>query len=151
MAVVTVNSDLILDRHDDTATAADPVQARGRYVSAMGTVANGASDSSGSMYHLADIPSDAILHEDTLVDVTNWGFAQVVVGTKTDTDALIDQTQATENLIDPIVFGTGHGNRLWETLGLSEDPGGVIGIWAHAEATATGAGTMLFRFAYLYH
>ncbi len=152
MAVVSEKSDLIDDRYDDTSVAADPAQARGRYIAATGTVANAADDSSASMYHLCDIPADAILHEDTFFDVQAWGFAQVVIGTKTDTDALVDQTKATENEVQPIAIGdANHGKRLWEVLGLSENPGGMIGLWAHAEAAATGAGTMLFRVAYLYH
>lgn len=151
MAPVTQNrSDLIHDPYDTSSVPPDPKQARGRLIVATGTVANAADDSNTSMYHLADIPADAILHEDTFFDVENWGFAQVVIGTRSDTDALVDQTKATENTVTPIAIGdANHGKSLWEVLGLAANPGGLIGIWAHAEANATGAGSMPFRIAYL--
>ena len=152
MAVVNEFSDLIRDPIANPIDPPSPAQARGRYISATGTVTNASDDSSASTYHLADIPADAILHEDTFFDVENWGFAQVVIGTKTDTDALVDQTKATENVVTPIAVGdANHGKRLWEVLGLSANPGGNISLYAHSEAGATGAGTMLFRVAYLYH
>jgi len=150
MAIVSGKSDLIHDFTDPTSTAPDPQQARGRIVVAVGTVANLASDSDTSMYHLADIPSIAILLPDTFFDVTNDGFAQIVIGTKSDTDALVDQTKATENVVSPIAQGdANHGAQLWEALGLAEDPGGNISLWKHAEADAAGAGSTKFAIWYL--
>lgn len=153
MAVVTTLSDLIhdpLNRAETAPDAPDPQRARGRVICAVGTVANAGDDSNLSSYHLADIPSRAILHEDTFFDVENWGFAQVVIGIEGDTDALVDQTKATENIVTPIAMGdANHGKALWEMLGLAEDPGGDIRIIASAEANATGAGAMPFRIAYL--
>jgi len=53
---------------------------------------------------------------------------------------------------NPIAQGdANHGLRLWEVLGLAASPGGNIALYAHAEANATGAGSMPFRIAYLYH
>ncbi|WP_289150264.1 hypothetical protein [uncultured Salipiger sp.] len=151
MAVVTTNSDLIHDFTDPDSVPPDPQRARGRIVVAIGTVANLSTDSSASMYHLADIPAEAILLPDTFFDVENWGFAQVVIGTRTDTDALVDQTKATETVVTPIAVGdANHGLALWEVLGLAEKPkDGVCQIWAHAEAAATGAGSMPFGIHYL--
>lgn len=150
MAVVSGKSDLIHDPLDSSSTPPDPQQARGQIVHAIGTVSNEATDSNASKYHLADIPSIAILHEDTFFDVAGDGFAQIVIGTEDDTDALVDQTKATENIITPIAVGdANHGKKLWEVLGLSEDPGGLISIWKHAEAAAAGAGSMPFRISYL--
>lgn len=152
MAVVETNSDLIHDYLDPGSVPPDPVQARGRLIVATGTVANAADDSNGSMYHLVDLPSDCILQPDTFFDVQNDGFAQIVIGTRGDTDALIDQTRATENTVSPIAAGDAHhGKRLWEVLGLAADPGGNIGLYKHAEADATGAGSMPFAIHYLYH
>lgn len=149
MAVEIVLSNLIHDTMDLSSTPPDPEKARGRLICATGTVVNGASDSSGSMYHLATLPGRAVVHEDTFFDVEDWGFAQVVIGTKTDTDALVDQTLVTEDIVTPIVAGdANHGKFWWEVLGLSAQPN-QIEIWAHAEAGATGAGSMDFRFAYL--
>lgn len=152
MAIIEGKSDLIHDYLDPSSVPPDPVQARGRLIVATGTVTNEATDSNTSMYHLVDLPSDCILQPGTFFDVENDGFAQIVIGTKTDTDALVDQTKATENIITPIANGdANHGKRLWEVLGLAADPGGNISLWKHAEANATGAGSMLFAIHYLHH
>ena len=150
MAVVTSKSNLVHDSFDTGIYPPDPVEARGRLVLMTGTVTNAADDSNGSMYHLVDLPSRCILHHDTFFDVENDGFAQIVIGTKTDTDALVDQTKVTETIAQPITMGdANHGKRLWEGLGLAADPGGMIGIWKHAEAAAAGAGAMPFQIAYI--
>lgn len=151
MAVVTSKSDLIHDYLDENSIQPDPARARGRLIIATGTVTNAADDSDTSSYHLADIPADAILHEDTFFDVENWGFAQVVIGTSVDTDALIDVLKSAANIQKPKVEGdANHGKMVWEMLGLASNPGGNIALYAHAEAAATAAGSMPFRIAYLY-
>ena len=150
MAVVETRSDLIHDPMDATSIPPDPVQARGRARHATGTVSNDATDSSGSTYHLADIPADAILLEDTFFDVQGDGFDQIVIGTYSDTTALVNQTKITANIVQPISIGdANHGKRLWEVLGLAESPGGNIGIYKHAAANAAAAGSMPFRISYL--
>lgn len=150
MPVVKKLSNLIHDHYDPASVPPDPEQARGRLVCATGLVLNAADDLSGSTYHLADIPSGVILHEDTFFDVQNWGFAQVVIGTLSDTDALVDVAKSAGNTVTPIAVGdASHGKRLWEVLGLAADPGGMIGLYAHTEGNATGAGNMPFRVAYL--
>ena len=152
MAVVNSKSDLIHDYLDDTSVAPDPVQARGRVIKSTGTVANLSTDSNLSTYHLVDLPSDCIMDIDTFFDVSNWGFAQIVIGTETDTTALVNQTKITANIVSPFAQGdANHGKRLWEALGLAADPGGNIGIYAHAAAAATAAGDMQFQASYLYH
>lgn len=150
MAIVSGKSDLIHDPMDSSSTPPDPQQARGQVVHAIGTVTNEATDSNTSKYHLCDVPSVAILHEDTFFDVENDGFAQIVIGTEDDTDALVDQTKATENTVTPIAVGdANHAKQLWEVLGMTADPGGMISLWKHAEADAAGAGSMPFRISYL--
>ena len=152
MAVVEEKSDLIHDYLDSASVPPDPVKARGRLIVATGAVVNLAADSNTSMYHLVDLPSDCILQPGTFFDVASDGFAQIVIGTKSDTDALVDQTKATENIVTPIANGdANHDKRLWEALGMAADPGGNIGLWKHAEADATGAGSMQFAIHYLYH
>ncbi|MBY5988213.1 hypothetical protein [Roseovarius atlanticus] len=149
MPVVEGKSDLI---HDPRAgdTPPDPQRARGELISMVGAVSNLGTDSDTSMYHLADIPSDAIVHPDTVFDVENWGFAQVVIGTETDTDALLDVAKSAATTQSPFAFGdANHGKAWWEALGLASDPGGFISLYAHAEANATGAGSMPFCIAYL--
>ncbi|MBW4972082.1 hypothetical protein KZZ08_00535 [Roseovarius mucosus] len=151
MAPVTNNrSDLIHDHYDPASVPPDPEQARGRMIMATGTALALATDLATSTWHLADIPADVILHEDTFFDVENWPFAQIVIGTLSDTDALVDQTKVTENIVTPIAIGdANHGKRLWEVLGLAANPGGLISLYAHAEGNATGAGNMPFRVAYI--
>ncbi|WP_422050142.1 hypothetical protein [Shimia sp.] len=151
MAVVTAKSDLFRDTHGG-GSLIDPLISKGRIIVATGIATNASTDENGSSYRLVELPSDCILVSGTFFDVQNWGFAQVVIGTKTDTDALVDQGRTSENIVTPIVDGdANHKLRLWETLGLSEDPGGVIALFAHAEANATGAGNMPFRIHYLYN
>jgi hypothetical protein len=150
MAVVEGKSDLINDKFDPASVPADPKRARGDLKVMTGTVANGASDSSGSSYKLAEIPADALLMPQTFFDVENWGFAQVVIGTKSDTDALVDQTKATEDIVAPIAQGDAyHGKSLWEIMGLAANPGGTLSLWIHAEADAAGAGSMPFQIVYV--
>ena len=150
MAVVNQTSDLFRDAHALEASP-DPLKTKGRLMVATGTVTNEASDSSASMYRLIELPSDCYLHEGTFFDVAGDGFAQIVIGTRDDTDALVDQTKATENIITPIAIGDAfHGKQLWEILGMSEDPAGFIALFKHAEAAATVAGSMDFRIIYIW-
>jgi hypothetical protein len=150
MPVVKKSSKLVRDTHDRSAKPADPMEVRGRLVLMTAAIACAADDASGSSYHLANVPANALVHEDTFFDVENWGFAQVVIGTETDTDALVDQTKATAAVVLPFAKGDAfHGKRWWEALGLAKDPGGDVAIWVHAEAAATAAGTILFHIAYV--
>ncbi|WP_420415836.1 hypothetical protein [Marinovum algicola] len=150
MAVVSGKSNLIPNHFDATAEPPDPVELRGRYKVSTGTVSNLASDSNTSKYHLVDLPSHVILLPGTFFDVAADGYAQIVIGTYSDTDALVDQTKITENIVTPVANGdANHGKRLWEVLGLAADPGGMIGLWKHAEADAAGAGSMPFAIHYL--
>lgn len=145
MAVVNTLSDLYADRVNDV-DPPNPHRLAGRPVNAVGSVSNGASDSTASTYRLGSVPSNGYPHEDTFFDVTSWGFAQIVIGTQDDTTALVNQTKATENMVTPIAAGdANHGNQWWEVLGMASDPGGFIDIYAHAAAGATGAGSMDFR------
>lgn len=150
MAVVNLKSNLFGDYLAGIDNP-DPELARGRPIVATGSVENGASDSSLSTYKLASLPSNCILGDRTKFDVENWGFATVNIGTLTDVDALITIAKSSGNTVSPVVFGDAkHGKRLWEVLGLAADPGGVIDIYAHASAGATGAGSMPFQFEYFW-
>ncbi|MEM9782734.1 MAG: hypothetical protein AAF899_09680 [Pseudomonadota bacterium] len=142
-------SDLFRDQLSAGAVP-DAVQTKGVRRAAVGTVTNLADDETGSTFRLCSIPSHAILHPDTVIDVQAWGFAQVVIGSAAIPDQLVDQTRATENLVTPFAWGdANHGKRLWELLGMATDPGTLIDIYAHAEANATGAGTMPFAFEWI--
>ena len=90
-----------------------------------------------------------VLGDRTAFDVENWGFAAIRIGTVDDVDALAAVLKSAGNTVSPIAFGdANHGKALWEVVGLAADPGGLIGIYAHAIAAATGAGSMPFRFEY---
>ncbi len=142
MAVVKVKSDL-------TVGEPDPARHRGRPIVAALAVANAATDSIGSKYHLIDLPSCAILDARTAFQVQNWGFADIRIGTESDNDALVSVLKSAGNVVSPVVqFDAKHGKPLWQVLGLAADPGGMIGIYAHAIAAATGAGTMLAEIHY---
>lgn len=151
MAVVKALSNLIanyaIDYHGE-----DPEVARGRPIVATGTVTNAASDSLGSSYHLVDLPASCLIDPRTAFLVSGWGFAQVNIGTATDIDALTTVAKATNATVAPVVFGDAtHGKRLWEVLGLPALPKEpMIGIYAHASAAATAAGSMKFAFHYLF-
>lgn len=149
MAVVSIKSNLVTDRAANVPNA-DPEYVRGRPVIATGTVANGASDSSGSKYHLVDIPAHAILDSRTAFDVENWGFATVSIGTESDVDALKQVLKSAGNTVSPIAFGdANHGKPIWQVLGLSaEPPSGMVSLYAHAIADAAGAGSMPFEIHY---
>lgn len=143
MPIVNKKSDLFADRSLDEVVP-DPARARGRPICATLTVANAADDSNTSSYHLCDIPADAILDSRTAFQVQNWGFAAIRIGTKTDVDALVSVLKSAGNVVNPITFGDAkHGLPAWEALGLSAPPeSGIIGLYAHAIANATGAGSM---------
>lgn len=149
MAVVKIKSNLVPDIVNSVRPA-DPELVRGRPIVATGAIANSASDSSGSTYHLADIPAHAILGSGTAFLVSAWGFATVSIGTETDVDALTQVLKSAGNTVSPIAFGdANHGKALWQVLGLAAPPpSGMISLYAHAIAAATGAGTMKFEIHY---
>jgi hypothetical protein len=143
MPVVKKKSDLFADRSLDQVVP-DPARARGRPICATFTVTNAADDSSGSTYHLCDIPADAILDSRTAFQVQNTGFAAIRVGTLGDVDALVAVLKSAGNVVSPVAFGDAkHGLPAWQALGLAAAPeNGVISLYQHAIANATGAGSM---------
>lgn len=144
MPVVQVKSNLF-------GTKMDPARARGRPIVASLTVANGATDSSGSSYLLARLPSEAILDSRTAFQVQNWGFATVNIGTATNTTALGTVAKSAGNVYSPVAFGDArHSMPLWEALGMASDPGGEIELYAHASADAASAGSMKAEIHYRY-
>lgn len=151
MAVVELKSDLYRDP-STLGAIPDSKFTNGRYWTMTGTVTNASDDSTGSTYLICELPSDCLLHEDTVFDVENFGFAQIRIGTLDDNDALVSAAKSAATSQSPKAFGdANHGKELWEMLGLSEDPGGVIGLYAHAVGNATADGAMPFRVAYLHN
>lgn len=151
MPIYDETSDLYRDHLADEAPR-EAILTKGRHYAATGTVANAADALNGSKFKLCELPAECILHEETFFDVENWGFAAIRIGTEADPTALVSQLKSAETVAEPIAIGdANHGLRLWEVLGLAENPGGMIPIYAHAIADATGAGSMPFRMSYIFN
>lgn len=147
--VVSVKSNLFKAASDPLGAEPKPELARGRPIIAQGVVANGVGELTGSKYLIAELPSDAILLPATFFKVDTWGFADIRIGTFTDPVALVNQLRSAAAVVSPIANGDArHGQPLWQALGLAADPGGNIGLYYHAIATATGAGTSRFAVHY---
>lgn len=138
MAIVNGKSDLF-------GADVDPARAKGRPVVTAFTVTNAASDSNGSSYLLARLPSYAVLDAMTTIKADGWGFATVYIGIQGDTDALFTANRNAAHV--PITRnGALHGLPLWQALGLAADPGGEIELYAFASADAAAAGVMKGEF-----
>ncbi len=149
MPVAKGKSNLITDLETGYSNP-DPQIVRGRPIVAAGTVANAATDSAASKYHLIDLPAEAILDALTTFKVDGWGFATVSIGTETDADALVSVARSAGAIVGPITrLGAQHAKPLWQVLGLAAAPkSGVISLWVHGPANATAAGTMPFEIHY---
>lgn len=124
----------------------DSVLKAARTSIAIGSMANAADDSTLSKYLLCEVPADGLPDLGTRFDVENWGFAAIRIGTFDDVDALVSVLKSAGPTVTPFAFGdANHGLRWWQVLGLATNPGGMIGLYAHAIANATGAGAMPFR------
>lgn len=152
MPVVEETSNLYRD-YLNGETGPENVEASATLYHATGTVENAADDLQGSTYKLCSIPADAIIDPKTFFDVENWGYADIRIGTLSDADALVSQTRGSAAMVTPVETGdANHGLRLWQILGLAENPGGEIDLYAHgSQANATGAGAMPFQVAYLWN
>jgi hypothetical protein len=131
--------------------SADPDSAKAngvlRFVAA--TLTNAADDLLGSKFKIASLPSCAVLDALTGFQVQNWGFADIRIGTAGNPAALVSVLKSAGNVVNPIArFDAKHGQPLWQALGLADDPGGMIDLYAHAIANATGAGSMKVEIAY---
>ncbi len=144
MAVEKVKSDLYRKELTGGAIPA-ALKDHGRLHTAIGTVVHDAAASAGSTYKLAEVPSYAVLHWDTIFEAANWKFTDLRIGTKDDITALVNTTVAAATTQAPISkLDANHGKALWEVLGLPSDPGGMISIYVHAIGAAFAAGSMKF-------
>ena len=149
MAVVSVPSGLYNNPYGGADP--DPLVKAGRLQIASGRVANLSTDNTLSTYRLIDLPSDCLLHSSTWFEVSGDGFADIRIGTLTTVGALVSQTKATANLIQPIAVGAAAFDQpLWQRLGMAADPGGVITLYKHAIAGAVAAGAMRFQIAWIF-
>lgn len=149
MAIVTQKSNLY--RAEQTGgPVPDALQVKGVVRRATGKVTNAATDSAGSVYKLAKLPSRVILGPGTLFHNQGWGFATTQVGIAGAATALFTKTTIASTTESPITgIEAASGQRLWEQLGMAADPNGEIELVAIAAANATGAGSMPFTIEWI--
>lgn len=150
MAVVSEKSTAFKPASDPLGAEPKPELARGRPIVVTASMANLATDSIGSKYLLAELPSDAILDTRTFFKVDTWGYIDIRIGTFSDVAALVSQLRSAAAIVSPLTQGDArHGQPLWQALGLAADPGGTIGIYIHGSvAAAAGAGSTKFEIHY---
>lgn len=155
MAVVDIQSEEvfgILDPATQVRGEADYTFARGTKYVATGRVANLATDNNGSKYRLVRLPSSAVLHPDTVIDLQSWGYAVATIGTDDDPDALLASVTIAglSDVTSPIAHGDAKwGKPLWQQLGMAEDPRSEITLSIHTAADAAGAGSATFEIHWL--
>lgn len=155
MAIVDTSSDALPARGADNSWGlVDPIRSRALLRAAIGTVANLSTDSSGSLYRLARIPSRAILRPESQLDLNNWGYAAATLGLAAERGGLLTANGLATTitiaslsgaLTTPIAkFGAKWGKPVWEQAGLSADPGGLVDVVIATAANAAGAGVATF-------
>lgn len=145
MPVENLKSTIIPQRHTD-APSPDPIMTAGIVRVATGQVDNAADATAGSAYHLIDLPSACIIDPSSFFVIDTWGFASVRIGTSDANDGLISVARSTGPVARPVADGDANfDKRLWEVLGLAEDPGGFVSLFAYGIAAATAAGSLKFR------
>lgn len=148
MAIVSEKSDLYRDEQAG-GSVLNSNRPNGEVRCAVGTASHAATDSNGSRYKLIDLPSYAILMPRTSFDMNALSFAALRIGTYDDVDALVSVAQGASVHSPIAAHDANHAKELWEVLGMASDPGGVIGLYQHAIADATGDGTLPFVFEWL--
>jgi hypothetical protein len=158
MPIVDVKSDAVDQGAGALKEPVDPIRCRALLRAACGTVANASTDSNGSVYRLATIPSRAILRPETQLDLTGWGYAAATLGVARERGAVLTANGLAGTitigalagaLTTPVAkFGLKWGKPLWESCGLAADPGGNLDVVITTAANATGAGVAKFDFVW---
>jgi hypothetical protein len=154
MAIVTVNSNIYGATGVNGYTAPNSSSLLGVTRTIQGTVANAATDNTGSRYPLFRIPWSAILLPATSFHTASWGFAQAVIGTLEDPDGLLDAAKgaAAGGQLPITIFASLWNKPFWQQMGLAAMPTSPFAeVAAVAEADATGAGTLNFFVQYANH
>ncbi len=150
MPIVNNRSTIVTDPRL-TEPGPDPAFARGDMTVASFSVAAALTDSSGSRYYLLDVPSDCILDFGTTFKVDLWAYADIRIGTRTDPAALASLLRSAGAIVTPLVqFDAKWAKPAWQQLGMAADPRSPIGIYAHAIAAPTVAGTLFGNVRYLF-
>jgi hypothetical protein len=153
MPIVELKSTAYDSMAGNVLTVVDNVRSRAGVRCAVGSVANGSGDSSGSLYRLWRMPAGAILRPETRVDLQTWGYAAVKLGIARADGAVLDDdgllASATVAGLSaasaPIAqFGAKWNKPVWEAAGLAANPGGLIDVVILTVANATGAGSAKF-------
>jgi hypothetical protein len=170
MAVVTTYGDGYRAAASPTGSQAFPgvpavkAEAHQKCIVSSVPVANG--DSATSIYYVGRIPSDAILDPSSLVYATGIaGLTSMSVGLGASpapasplggwaaSPALFVNAQDWHTAASFSLTGnvsTANANkRMWELLGLTQDPGGFIDVIATVNQAAGAAGTLQFFLKYL--
>jgi len=148
---VVIGASNVSQRARGGAGFADPQALSGLRRMVTGIVTNPTPAFTLSRFHLTDLPSDCYLTPQTLFGVVGWGFAQVNIGTETAVTALGTVARGAAATFVPIAADdVRRQQELWQALGLAANPGGFIGLFAHATANATGAGSMPFYIEYIH-
>lgn len=126
-------------------------------------VANG--DNINSIYNIGFIPTNAVIDPASLVYASgiagltsmSVGFAASPLPATRDTwaalpNALVNaqdwHTAASFSLAQALAVAN-YGQQVWQLLGLTEDPGGVVGVFATVLAAPGAAGQLQFVLKYL--
>jgi hypothetical protein len=139
---------------------------KGSLFSAVGTLEVGASDSAGSVYRFARIPSGARVHSLDIFSDAIAGFTSASVGIYAPQDTSgndgaavsaslfgtgIDLSVAQTEPYDVVFNNLGIENmekRVWELLGLSADPHVMYDVVIQSVTQTGGAGTLSMRLEY---
>lgn len=154
MAIVTLKSTIFGTVGVAGYTAPAGASRDGKVHRITGSVANAATDNSGSKYLLAELPWSAILHPTTAIRTDGWGFAQAVVGTDEAPTGLLNAVKgvSTTGQLPIAIFDAKWGKPLWQALGLAAMPtNGPAKLYAKGVADAAGAGTLYFDISYSNH
>ena len=145
-------SDLITDSRLDQ-NPPDPARARGKLTVLTGTFLNLIDDDLNSTFVMCQIPGDCILGAGTTFVVTNCGYAQIRIGTRQNSNVLVNQTKLTGNVVVPIVIGDAkHGLPAWQQLGMAaNNADNLIDLIFTAGANAVAPGSIAFEVHYRKH
>ncbi|MEO1606735.1 MAG: hypothetical protein AAFU34_15565 [Pseudomonadota bacterium] len=144
MAIEHVKSTIYPDQSAGYAKAIYSTARNGNVTIYYGTVANAADANTGSTYTLCTLPASCSILPETLIRLTDWGFAQVQVGVKGAATSLINEARSDVNRAPVAVFDGKFGKPLWQQAGLASPPRGDLDIIVTAAANATAAGALPF-------
>lgn len=149
MAVVTNYSSAFQRSDEARRTLKNAGQIGGQPVHrATGTVAIANGDSIGSKLYLANVPSNAILSPlSAIYNAAITSLNDVDLGDAETADALVNGADFTSagsvSAMDAVALAD-YGKPLWELLGHTEDPGGMIDLFLTLKAAAGAAGDVSF-------